>query len=209
METGLRIVLLLIGCIIIAGIAWDYRRRPVRTMAKKHPLTAKTKSLHQLKSERENIATTAEKSFIVLHLLASKPSFFSGPALLAAFEKMYLFYGENQIFYSYQYPRAAGANRGAKLFSVVSMVEPGFFDLKTFSSFVSPGISLLLVLDNQMQPFAFESMLKTAKALALLLEAELSDQNLQPLSPAHIQVYRERVTAHLASLCALDLAVDN
>lgn len=208
METGLRIVLLLIGCIIIAGIVWDYRRRPVRTMTKKYPLAAKTKSPHS-RSERDPVATTTEKSFIVLHLLASTPPFFSGPALLAAFEKMHLFYGDNQVFYGYQYPRAAGANRGAKLFSVLSMVEPGFFDLRTFSSFVSPGISLLLVLDDQMQPFAFESMLKTAKALALLLEATLTDQNLQPLSTSHIQAYRERVTAHLAALCALDLAADN
>ncbi|MBP6104060.1 MAG: hypothetical protein KBD23_00865 [Gammaproteobacteria bacterium] len=207
METGLRIVLLLISCIIIAGIVWDYRRRPIRTMTKKHPLATKTKS--PPRSERAHVAATTEKSFIVLHLLASMPPFFSGPALLAAFEKMHLFYGENQIFYGYQYPRAAGANRGSKLFSVLSMVEPGFFDLRTFSSFLSPGISLLLVLDDQMQPFAFESMLKTAKALALLLEATLTDQTLQPLSTSQIQAYRERVSAHLAALGALDLAIDN
>jgi len=209
METGLRIVLLIIGCIIIAGIAWDYRRRPVPKMTKKHPLAAQTKSPHPLRSERETVAPTTEKSFIVLHLLAAKPAFFSGAALLAAFEKMHLFYGADHIFYGYQYPRAAGTNRGAKLFSVLSMVEPGFFDLKTFASFVSPGISLLLVLDNHMQPLAFESMLKTAKALALLLEATLTDQNLQPLTTSNIQAYRERVTAHLAALCAPDLALDN
>ena len=89
------------------------------------------------------------------------------------------------------------------------MVEPGFFDLRTFSSFASPGISLLLVLDNPMQPFAFESMLKTAKALALLLDATLADQTLQPLGPSQLQAIRERVATHLAALCALDLAIDN
>ncbi len=209
MQTGLRVVLLLIGCLIIAGIIWDYRRRPSHGTKKKNILPVSKKAPQSLKMDTEDAENLPlESPIIVLHVVAKKPKLFSGSELLKAFESVYLFYGENQIFYGYQYPKAKGSNRGARLFSVLSMVEPGFFELSTMASLKIPGISLVLVLDEHTQPFAFESMLKTAQALAQHLEGELRDQNHQPLVALHIQAFRERVTEHLLALCE-DLALDS
>ncbi len=219
MQTGLRMVLLLIGCLIVAGIIWDYKRRPSGSTEKKNSRSATKKTLRSSKIDTEEIEAQRrdsldsknrplESSLIVLHVVAKKPRLFLGPELLKAFESVYLFYGENQIFYGYQYPKAKGSNRGARLFSVLSMVEPGFFELSTMASLKSPGISLVLILDEHTQPFAFESMLKTAQALGQRLEGELREGNHQPLVASHIQGFRERVSEHLLALCET-LALDS
>lgn len=210
METALRIVLFLTGCLIIVGIIWDYRRRSLRSARRLHasrPVQSKAPASTQTSRVLSSPKPPEQQSVIVLHLLAKTPAVFSGMVLLEAFKQSHLFYGARQIFHGYQYPKAEGSRKGAQLFSVVSMVEPGFFNLRTMHTLETPGISFFMILDDQMHFAAFESMLKVARDLALFLEADLRDSDLQPLSAAAIQACRERVAEHVLAMSAPDLAM--
>ena len=63
------------------------------------------------------------------------------------------------------------------LFSVANLTEPGSFDLTNLSQSTVPGMSFFMVLPGAGDPVErFDKMVKTARAMARDLEAELHDE---------------------------------
>jgi cell division protein ZipA len=127
---------------------------------------------------------------IVLSIMSRYPGTFFGRNLLEAFQEVYLYYGDRQIFHRYENQDGTGQ----KIFSVASAVEPGYFDLSKMDSYKTPGLTLFFALSRPNQSIAaFEQMLRTAKLLAMRLDGELQDDRRRSLTVQMIEQYRERV----------------
>jgi cell division protein ZipA len=91
-----------------------------------------------------------------------------GPRIHAALREQGLSYGARRIYH-----RIAGDQA---LFSVASLVKPGFLDPQEAEAFSTPGLSVFMVLPGPEHPAAaFRDMLSTARQLAKTLNAELFD----------------------------------
>lgn len=204
METALRLILLLLGVVIVAGIVWDSRRGWLAKKKKtdaladevvgKEPVVSYFDDVRVIvKSEKQEPTlqdTQIREEIITLNIMARKPNIFSGKKLKNAFADAYLYYGEMQIFH--RFDNIDGT--GEQLFSVVSSVEPGYFDLATMASLETPGITLFFVTTTPNHSiYAFELMLRTAKQLAMRLEGELKDDRHRILTPQIIEGYRDRI----------------
>lgn len=205
METSLRVVLLVVGLFIVAGITWDwiqsrrFRKRIHKTLkpyskteSDRDPLDEDVILLTPSKAaESESSSSIApENDLVILHVMARQPGVFSGKKLMEAFKEASLIYGDWQVFHRFE----NNDGTGQCLFSVSSAVEPGVFDMAKMDSFVSPGLSLFFNITGPNQAItAFESMLRTAKQLAQRLDGELRDENRRIMTNVGIERYRDQV----------------
>lgn len=83
---------------------------------------------------------------------------------------------------------------GDRLFSLVNSVVPGHFEPETFAEFSTRGVSLFLALPGPQRPAAaLEELIATAETLARHLEGRLLDSDRNPLRTQGIEHLRERV----------------
>ena len=67
---------------------------------------------------------------------------------------------------------------GKTVFSVASLTEPGSFDIGNLADSTIAGLSLFVVLPGEDDPVGrFDSMVETARALAVELESDLHDDS--------------------------------
>ena len=114
---------------------------------------------------------------IVALLIAERDgTHINGPKIHAALKAQGLAFGDKQIYH-----RLAG---GEPVFSVASLLKPGYLDPAEATGFSTPGLSMFLVLPGPLPPVtAFREMLQTAHALAQALNAEVYDMRRKPLTP--------------------------
>ena len=135
-------------------------------------------------------ASNKANDIIVLNILAAEPNIFVGRQLAEALNKVDMFYGEMKIFHRYKNSDGSGE----QLFSLVSSIEPGIFELSTLETYRTPGVTLFFTLDNTGKSAAtFELMLTTAKQLAQLLGGELRDDRRRPFTNEVLEDYRNRI----------------
>jgi len=192
METSLRLVLLLIGFVIIIGVIWDFKKN--RKKGQKNATRLEPASFS------ETVADLPTKEEIIMIHVVAKFGNFLGGELLDAFNEVHLYHGDMQIFYLYENTDGTGNI----MFSVVSAVEPGYFEISKMKNFVTPGITLFFKLTRPNQSIAaFELMLRTAKKLAMLLNGQLIDENRQLLTMPVIERYRDRIRTSTRPSAAL------
>ncbi len=199
MQISLRLILLLIGAVIVIGIIWDAKKNNISKRkligTRNRDFTADIDQIADedfLIDELNPVEEFKEEinRIIILYIMAAPKQPFLGEELTEAFKEMRLYYGEKQIFHRYEHDDGTGKS----LFSVVSVVEPGFFDLTQIEDFKTPGIALFFTLTQPNQSVAvFELMLRTAKKLAAYLDGELKDEQHRTLTSETIEDYRERV----------------
>ncbi len=215
METSLRLLLLLVGLVIVVGIIWDTRRNSagkqkhkpiVRDRSEAEDLIIEDIAEPEILTENSGVFTDkAEESapitpspstpaktpeIILLHVMARESNLFFGKALFKALNEAYLYYGDMQIFHRHEETDGSGK----RLFSLVSSVEPGYFEAAKREDFKTPGITLFFeLIEPNRSIAAFEVMLRTAKQLAMRLDGELRDSRHKPLTIHEIEHYRERV----------------
>ena len=206
MEMALRLILLFLGVVIVVGIAWDFTRgwlakkRSRETIviepSNKETTFASTSSFEDVRlivnaeKQEPTLKIDYPEEIITLNIMARKPSVFTGKKLKNAFADAHLFYGDRQIFHRFDNMDGTGA----QLFSVVSSVEPGFFELATMDTLETPGITLFFLTSTPNHSvYAFELMLRTAKQLAVRLDGELKDDRHRVLTSQIIESYRERI----------------
>ena len=98
-----------------------------------------------------------------------------GPKIHAALRAQGLSFGDKKIYHRIE--------AGKPVFSVASLIKPGYLDPAEQQGFSTPGLSVFMLLPGPMPPeTAIGDMLGTARALAQQLNAELFDSNRQPLS---------------------------
>jgi cell division protein ZipA len=204
METALRFILLLLGVVIVVGIVWDTRkswltRNRSSETSVIEPSSKDSGSVSSfddvrliVKPEKQEptLNVQYQQEIIALNIMARKPCLFTGKKLKSAFTDAHLFYGDRQIFHRFDNMDGTGM----QLFSVVSSVEPGFFDMSTIDALETPGITLFfLTTTPNHSVYAFELMLRTAKQLAIRLDGELKDDRYKTLTAQIIESYRGRI----------------
>jgi len=203
MEMALRFILLFLGAVIVVGIVWDSRRgrlkkrsgeavviEPANKNADSEPFFDDVRLIvkePRVDTEVDPYKVQYPEEIITLNIMARKPAIFTGKKLKNAFADAHLFYGDRQIFHRFDNMDGTGA----QLFSVVSSVEPGFFDLSTMDTLETPGITLFFLTSTPNHSvYAFELMLRTAKQLAIRLDGELKDDRHRALTSQIIESYR-------------------
>jgi len=117
-----------------------------------------------------------QQKIIALLIAERDGTHINGPKIHAALNAQGLEYGDKHIYH-----RLAG---GDPVFSVASLLKPGYLDPAIAAGFSTPGLSLFLVLPGPLPPVtAFRDMLSTANALAQALNAEVYDMRRKPLTP--------------------------
>lgn len=109
-----------------------------------------------------------------------------GPRIHAALRANGLQYGDKQIYH-----RLA---EGEPVYSVASLLKPGFLDPAQEKSFSTPGLSIFLVLPGPLPAMtAFREMAKVAQALARELNAQVYDMRRKPLTPESLLALEREV----------------
>lgn len=127
-----------------------------------------------------------DRELTSLNVMAKPGRVLSGAALKGQFLGRGFEYGEMHIFHS--------RFNQQTLFSVVSLVEPGYFDIDTMDSMTTPGISFFLQLPGPLRDdVAFDMMLSEAHELAQALDAELRDEHHAPLTRNALEDTRARL----------------
>lgn len=127
-----------------------------------------------------------ERELTSLNVMAKPGRVLSGAALRGQFLGRGFEHGEMRIFHS--------RFNQQTLFSIVNLVEPGYFDLETMDGMTTPGISFFLQLPGPLRDdVAFDMMLSEAHELAQALDAELRDEHHAPLTRNALEETRARL----------------
>lgn len=134
------------------------------------------------------------EQLLVLSVIAQEGDMFTGPTLSDLFEQLGLRYGDMQIFH-----RIDSAS-GEPVFSVVSIIEPGYFDLETLHELRTPGLALFMRLPGpEAGRAAFEDMYATAQAIAAAQEGRIGDQARNLLTDAALVQMRSQAARFRAA----------
>jgi cell division protein ZipA len=103
-----------------------------------------------------------------------------GEQLHAALQAQGLEFGDRQIYH--RLDRSSGGS-GRTVFSVASLLKPGYLNPSEAKGFTTPGLTVFMVLPGPVHPVtAFQDMLTTTQALARALNANVYDGKRQPLT---------------------------
>ena len=129
------------------------------------------------------------QEIIVISVLARDGASFQGNDLTQIFMKNGLKYGDMNIFHRLD------VTTRATQFSIVSMLEPGTFDLSNMNEFETPGISFFLQLPGPDAPLVvFEDMLEVARNVAAALNGDLKDEHKSAMTAQTIEHLKQRIT---------------
>lgn len=122
-------------------------------------------------------AAAVEERIIAVLIAEREGTAIFGPKIHAALRAQGLQFGDKKIYH-----RIDG---GRPVFSVASLIKPGYLDPAEQQGFSTPGLSVFMLLPGPMPPdTAIGDMLGTARALAQQLNAEVYDSNRQVLTQA-------------------------
>ncbi len=127
---------------------------------------------------------------IVLNVMARDGYHFAGDDLLQVLITSGLKFGEMNIFHH----RQGNEIKGAVIFSVANILNPGTFDLNSMEEFSTLGVSLFLALPTAINNLeALEQMLRVAQQIRGALDGELRDDNRNIMTAQTTEHYRQRV----------------
>ncbi len=157
---------------------------------KKSPQTrsrAKPKSTRHEKADDTPVQTPQE--ILVISVLGRNGQSFPGNELMQVFMRNGLKFGDMNIFHRLD------VTTKAVQFSIVSVVEPGSFDLSNMDEFDTPGISFFMKLPGPDEPMAaFEDMLGVARDVARSLGGDLKDEQMGVITSQTIEHLKQRIT---------------
>lgn len=117
-----------------------------------------------------------EEKIVALLIAERDGAQIPGSQLHAALQAQALEYGDRQIYHRLY--------DNAPVFSVASLVKPGYLDPAQAAEFSTPGLTVFMVLPGPQQPAAaIRDMLATAGRLAGDLNAQVYDGKRKPLTP--------------------------
>jgi len=135
-------------------------------------------------------ADQANEELVVLNVIA-KTSAFHGGDVLELFLRNGIKFGDMNIFH-----RIDPVTKASQ-YSIASLTEPGYFDLRTMDSQLIRGLCLFMQLPGAGQPTkVFTDMLTVADKLARQLDAEVCDEQFNRLTRQSTEHYRQRVAEY-------------
>lgn len=218
---GLRLILLLIGIVIVAGVYFWSRMRIGRDEAPVERIEPAIGGLRESVTVDQPRTQRTEPAFLAPREVSADPREESVPTLYDEIFRppepglpsdvivVNVFAPDGDGFPGGALAHALkecgmeyGAMRiyhrmneaGDRLFSLVNSVEPGYFQPEHFEEFTTPGVSLFLALPGPERPAAaLEELIATAQTLTRHLEGRLLDSDRNPLRAQGIEHLRERV----------------
>jgi len=141
-------------------------------------------------SSEESVSSESVDMLVRINIEANEGYKYSGYELLQALLSLSLRHGKMDIFHRYENKNGSGPI----LFSVISMVEPGSFDLNNMGAFFTPGLSLFMQLDKVKDPLVvFDLMIRTAQRLVDDLGGVVLDDRGVDLSDEKMKLWRQRI----------------
>lgn len=142
------------------------------------------------RGQRPPAAPPGEEKIIVLHVAAREGEAFAGPALHTALKLCRLQFGMRDVYH-----RITEANGVPEaVFSVASMVKPGFLDPGMAQDFTTPGITLFMLMPGPVEGvLGFRDMLETAQQLAQRLGGEVLDDKRAQLTHQTEQYMHDQI----------------
>ena len=114
-----------------------------------------------------------------------------GEQLHAALQAQGLEFGERQIYH--RLDKSAGGS-GRIVFSVASLLKPGYLNPGEAAGFTTPGLTVFMVLPGPVHPVAaFQDMLTTTQALARALNADVYDGKRRSMTSALAHTLQQEV----------------
>lgn len=207
---GLRLWLLLVGLLVVAGVYLYTRFQRGNSEDqieqnfsgdRKEPSLAEAASPPEeafVEPEADGDADTSEpaadyaQKIVTLRVVARNNGAFAGDELLLSLRGIGMRHGKFGIFHRFE-----GSDEDKVIFSAASLVEPGSFDLANIKEQEIPGISLFMVLPGPMDGAkGFDLMMAAARALSQSLNAELLDESGSTLSIQRERYLREEIIQH-------------
>lgn len=197
-QTEFQAVLIVLGVLAFAGVWWWMGAR--RSAEERPELTAPARvepdlgrgddpdaepppseSTERARTQLQSADAEPEvyEKIICLHVMAREDHPFGGRELVVAAEKISLVHGERGIYHRYMDRH----QEGPAIFSMISRVQPGSFDLSKLDELKTPGVSFFMLLPGPMAALdAWERMLPAAQRFAELLDGRLLDAEDNPLN---------------------------
>jgi cell division protein ZipA len=211
---GLRLSLLLVGLVVVAGVYLYTRFQRTNTedqtdqvvpAERVEPSLADTgapelESADVSDADDEDIHLAVnsdadaayEQKIVTLRVVARNDGAFPGDELLLSLRGIGMRHGKFGIFHRFE-----GNDENKVIFSAASLVEPGSFDIANIKDQEIPGISLFMVLPGPVDGAqGFDLMMAAARALAQSLNAELLDESGSTLSIQRERYLREEIIQH-------------
>lgn len=155
--------------------------------AQKQPTTPVTARTPRAGSVGERPADPED--VIVLYLLAPEGERFAGNVICTSLMQHGLKFGDTGLFHRLQ------SDQAQPTFSVVNIVNPGFFDLAAIEDLTTPGIAFYMTLPGPEDPLAaFDDMVRIAQRLCGAVQGRLMDDSRSMITLQTISHLRERVT---------------
>lgn len=187
----LRLILVLIGVVIVAGV-YLLSRHNRGSFSRREPRLDDTGLPEPVLSDAAPPLPAGSKTtqlILALHVSAPVDSPFEGTAVQAALKAAELSFGEYQVFH-----RLTRSAPPRSVFSVANMLKPGELDPDTLAKGPLQGLTLFLVLPGpQAGVDAYADMLATARRLADQLGGEVLDETRSTLSRQTAHHIRERI----------------
>jgi len=161
------------------------------------PKSASTQS-NQSSVSNSSSSQPEPEEILILSILASKDSSFTGPNLVRAMVSAGLRFGEHGAFHLYENQKSF---QETPIISVTNGSSPGVFDLSNIQGLSTQAISLFLPLPgpNDMEA-SFERFLTLGDQLSKALDGRLCDDQKKPLTRAGLEMMHHRLQAVLRSV---------
>lgn len=131
-----------------------------------------------------------EPDFIAISVLPKQNTHFSGKSLIGAFHKHHFQFGKQSLYHRHFGDDPA---KGI-LYSIASIVEPGYFEQETMLKTAFPGFIMFMLPSQDIDALnTFEKMLTNARQLAATLNAELCDMKRRPLTTQVLAQIRDKI----------------
>lgn len=132
----------------------------------------------------------ATMPYVALTVMARDGESISGDVLFKALKANHMYYSAEQVFHRH----VNDSPMQSPIYTALSMMEPGVFDMDRMQSEEFPGVVLLMTLPTRQNPLMiFEKMLNTARQLAVSLNGELCDGARKPLTAPMMSRLREKI----------------
>jgi cell division protein ZipA len=138
--------------------------------------------------EEEPAPAPGSEKIISLLIAEREGTHIKGSLIHKSLASQRLEYGDRQIYHR--------LHRGKIVFSVASLLKPGFLDPAAAANFSTPGLTVFMVLPGPQKPAdALKDMLDTVGRLAKALNAEVYDGKRQLFTPEASRALRTEVEA--------------
>lgn len=162
----------------------------IKVKSSKSSSKAKEKKI-QNPSEQLKQRKSDPSSIISLIVLPRNRDKFRGRALYATLKSNHFYYGKHKIFHRHELDDSANP----VLYSVASANEPGVFDEEKILVNDYPGIMIFMLASEVHGPLdVFDSMLKTARKIAVALNGEVCDVTRSNLNTQSISHLKEKIS---------------